>query len=390
MDLDKTLLNQLRQAFDRQTEGTVGLEEEVMLLDPDTLDLSPHAAQVVAKAADDSIRTELPACQLELVTHAADTVGQVYDQLRTLRVQARDAAGGIGLLAASGVHPFAEPYGLLSDSDLYRPTAAEYASVARRQLVCGLHIHVAIRGVERALAVYNELRSYLPELAALGASAPFYGGADTGLQSIRPKICENLPRQGIPPPFRSAEQMAGAWAWAVQTGSMQTVGQWWWELRLHPYLGTVEVRVCDSQPTVGRAAALAAVTQCLCTHLAAQHDDSMLPPPAPSWRIDQNRWSACRHGVHGTLADLRTGEVAPTGTRLTALLDALLPLASELSCTEQLGSAYQMIEQPAPDLYRRLATKAGMRGLADWMSRHFVEGSGGVRFRQSAAPRAIN
>lgn len=384
MDLDETLLTTLREAFNDQIDGTVGLEEEVMLLDTGTLDLNPRAEQVVAAAASESIKTELPASQIELVTPPTSTAGQTASQLHALRNQAYDAATGIGRLAASGVHPFAAPDGPLSEGEAYDPMAVEYVSVARRQLVFGMHIHVAIRGLDRALAVYNELRTYLPELAALSATAPFHAGIDTGLQSVRPKISENLPRQGIPPAFESTEALAEAMTWAVGSGAAQTVRQWWWELRLHPRLGTVEIRVCDSQPTVERAAALVAVTQSLCLHLASQYDEGKLPPPAPTWRIEQNRWSACRHGIHGRLADPRSARVTPTRDRLTELLDLLTPAASGLHCTGQLLYAHRMIQQPAADLYRALEKERGLYGLVEWMAGEFLADPG----RASAAAPA--
>lgn len=371
MDFDETLLTTLREAFNHQADGTVGLEEEVMLLDSGTLDLSPHAEQVVETAATESIKTELPASQIELVTSPASAAGQIAGQLHALRTQAYDAAAGIGRLAASGVHPFAAPDGPLSEGEAYDPMAVEYVSVARRQLVFGMHVHVAIQGLDRALSVYNELRTYLPELAALSATAPFHDGTDTGLQSVRPKISENLPRQGIPPAFEGAEALAEAMTWGVQSGAVQTVRQWWWELRLHPHLGTVEVRVCDSQPTVERAAALVAIIQSLCLHLAVQYDEGRLPPPASTWRIEQNRWSACRHGVHGRLADPRSARVTPTQNRLTELLDLLTPTASGLRCTQQLQHAHRMIQQPAPDLYRALEKEWGLYGLVEWMAGEF-------------------
>lgn len=389
MDLDETLLGKLREAFNDQIDGTVGLEEEVMLLDAGTLDLSPRAEQVVEAAATDFIKTELPASQIELVTSPGSTAGQICSQLHALRKQAYDAAAGIGRLAASGVHPFAAPDGPLSEGEAYDPMAVEYVSVARRQLVFGMHIHVAIRGLDRALAVYNELRAYLPELAALSATAPFHDGIDTGLQSVRPKISENLPRQGIPPAFESAEALAEAMTWAVESGAVQTVRQWWWELRLHPQLGTVEVRVCDSQPTVERAAALVAVTQSLCLHLALQYDEGRLPPPAPTWRIEQNRWSACRHGVHGRLADLRSARVTPTRNRLIELLDLLTPSASKLDCTNQLQHAHRMIQQPAADMYRALEKEWGLYGLVKWMVGEFLADSHEASDRRSGAIEAF-
>lgn len=371
MDDRENLEKLLRRSFGQRSEGTLGLEEEVMLLDPATLDLLPRAAEVVVRQDPQSIKEELPASQIELATPATRRVAETAAALAALRTSAIQAADGIGVLAASGVHPFAAPESPLSDGEAYRSMALEYGCIARRQLVFGLHVHVGIEGLDRAVGVYNALRSYLPELAALAATGPFHGGADTGLQSYRPKLAENLPRQGVPPAFADGAELAGALEWGVRSGALRTVKQWWWELRLHPYLGTVEVRVCDAQPTVERTAALAALVQCLCLELARRHDRRELPAPAPTWRIEQNRWSACRHGVHGLMADLRTGRSEPTRDRLIGLVSSLVPVAAEASCSEELDKVYGMIDGPAPDLYRGIAKEKGLKGLVEWLVQAF-------------------
>jgi glutamate---cysteine ligase / carboxylate-amine ligase len=364
----------LRQLFDTPAAPTVGLEEEVMLLHPDTLDLLPRATDVLSRTTRDGwLKDELPASQLELVTPPAKTVAETAATLRDARRQLVLTAQGIGLVAAAGAHPFAAPEGILNTAARYRRMIEEYGWAARRQLLFGLHVHVAIRPADRAVGVYNALRAYLPELAALGANAPFYAGADTGLQSIRPKLADVLPRQGIPPALSGMDELAAALNWAARAGVLSTPRQWWWELRLHPLLGTIEVRVLDAQTTVHETAALAAVTQALCVWLGRRHDADDLPPPAPSWRIVENRWSACRHSVHGYLADLSTGRPVPARERLETLLADLAPVARELGCVAELASARRLIEAPAPDRQREIAAERGLRGLVAWLAEAFVD-----------------
>ena len=144
--------------------------------------------------------------------------------------------------------------------------------MARRQLVCALQVHVAVGGADRTLAVYNALREHLPELAALAANAPFHAGADTGLASIRPKISEGLPRQGIPPAFASWDELAAELRWGTTAGALPELALWWWELRPHLSHGTLELRVPDAQTTVAEAAAVAAVAHALVVRLAERHD----------------------------------------------------------------------------------------------------------------------
>jgi carboxylate-amine ligase len=340
----------VRDAFEEPSPVTVGLEEELMLLDGDTLDLAPRAGEVIETlGGDPRFKLEMPAAQLEIVTAPHATVAEAAHELATSR--AALAAAGFRL-AGAGAHPFAHGVGPLNAGPRYEAIGAEYASVARRQLVFGLHVHVAIRGADRALAVYNALRSHLPELAALAANAPFYEGRDSGLASVRPRISGLLPRQGVPPTFESFAAYEDALRWC----GFDDPRQWWWELRLHPTLGTVEVRVPDTQRTVAETAAIATVVHALVTRLAERHDAGERLPVAESWRIDQNRWSACRHGLDGELRDLRTGEPRPTRERVAALVG-------------ELGVA-----QPPGDgaaRQREVAAERGLRGLVAWLADGF-------------------
>src|SRR5215210_7005693 len=195
--------NAIRKRFDDVAPLTVGLEEEVMLVDPDSLDLLPRSEEVVGRAADPRFKPELPASQLEIVLPPTATVGESIAALAAARRDLAAAAEGVGLLLAAGVHPFAAPLGVLNRGERYRAIAREYGDVARMQLVCALQVHVAVGGQERTLAVYNALRSHLPELAALASAAPFYLGRDSGMASERPKISDQLTRQGVPPPLDS-------------------------------------------------------------------------------------------------------------------------------------------------------------------------------------------
>jgi glutamate---cysteine ligase / carboxylate-amine ligase len=342
---------ELRAAFDEPSPVTVGLEEELMLLDAETLDLAPRAPEVLAElGGDPRFKLEMPAAQLEIVTAPHPTVAAAAAELAGAREDLARAAAGRFRLAGAGAHPFAAGSGPLNPGPRYDAIGAEYAAVAHRQLVFGLHVHVAIRGAERALAVYNALRSHLPELAAMAANAPFYEGRDSGLASVRSRISGLLPRQGVPPALESFEAYAEALRWC----DFDDPRQWWWELRLHPLFGTVEVRVPDTQRTVAETAAIGAVAHALVTKLADRHDAGEALPVAESWRIDQNRWSACRHGLDGTMTDLATGHREPTRERVAALLGVEPPL-----------------EHPAAR-QREIAAERGLHGLVAWLADGFA------------------
>ncbi len=362
----------LRQAFDQARPHTVGIEDEVMLLEPQDYHLLPCASDLGDLLDDDErFKLELPASQLEVITPAVSTVNQAAQMLLTGREELARRCQGRARLAAAGAHPFSPGDGDLNQLARYRHTIVEFGCVARRQLVCSLQVHVAPGSADEALAIYNAARSYLPLLAALSANAPFYEGVDTGLASVRPKLCELLPRQGVPPPIESWEQFARDLSWGSVTGSFSP-GAWWWELRPHRRFGTLEFRVPDGQSSVADAAALAAVIQALVAWLRLRHRAGEPLEVAPEWRIAENRWSACRHGVEGRMADLQTGRVAPTRECLHDLLDALEPQSLSLSSASWLRWARDLVERNGAIRQREVADERGVAGLGSWLAERFL------------------
>jgi glutamate---cysteine ligase / carboxylate-amine ligase len=366
---------EIAAAFDSAEPLSVGIEEELMLLDPESGDLAPLADEVLERVdGDRRFKRELPAAQLEIRTDPARSVGEAIAELADARRKLDEATAGLVRLAAAGVHPFAAAEGILNPGGRYEHTAREYAGFARRQLVFALQVHVAPGSAKRALAVYNALRSLLPELAALAANAPFYEGIDTGLASVRPKISEQLPRQGVPPPLADWEEYAGELAWGARAGSIPVARSWWWELRPHPEFGTLELRVPDAQTTVEEAAAVAAFAHCLVARLGELHDAGELHSAAPSWRIAENRWWAARDGVEGALADLSTGERIPTRERLGALLDDLAPHAERLGCANELEGARALVAENGALRQRAMVAERGLDALVPWLAERWLAG----------------
>ena len=281
------------------------------------------------------------------------------------------AAEGLACPAAAGCHPFSHGSGTLNSAPRYEHTVGEYGAVARRQLVCALQVHVAVGSTESTIEVYNALREYLPLLAALAANAPFYEGRDTGLASVRPKLSELLPRQGVPPALPSLEALAEELRWGAAAGSVPDPGAWWWELRPHVRFGTLEVRVPDAQSTVDEASAVAAVIHSLVAFLSERGHRR---GPVPDWRIAENRWSACRHGLDGLHADLHSGLRRPVRELLTELLDRLEPYAQRLGAATELDRARALTERNGAIRQRELAGKRGARGLARWLVGRYTEG----------------
>jgi glutamate---cysteine ligase / carboxylate-amine ligase len=365
---------ELRARFDAAPAYTIGIEDELMVLDPDTHELTPRAQEVLSRLdGDPRFKLELPAAQLEIVLEPAATVPEAARALLEARREIAARVGETVRFAAAGFHPTSPGSGELNQLPRYDHVIREYGLVAARQLVCALQVHVSVPGADRALAVYNEARSYLPWLAALAANAPFYEGRDTGLASVRAKIGELLPRQGVPPAFESWEAYAAALAWGARTGAFPGASSWWYELRLHPRFGTVELRVPDGQTTVADAAAIAAVAQTLLGWLAERHDGGDLGAPAPTWQIEQNRWWACRDGVDGEVADLDTGTMRPTRERLRELIDTLEPAARRLGATEGLARARELVECNGAVAQRREAARGGVSSVPGWLASKFLE-----------------
>jgi carboxylate-amine ligase len=373
----------IRTIFDAPAPLTVGIEEELMLLDPETLDLAPRARELLARVQggdgsgpprDGRFKLEMPAAQFEIASPALNNAADAAEFLHRARRDLAAAGDGLVKLACAGVHPFGMEEGELNAGERYRRVADEYGAFARRQLVFGLQVHVAVRPAATALAVYNGLRHHLPELLALAANSPFYRGRDTGLAAIRPKLCELLPRQGVPPPLHSWDEYARALEWGHRAGTVPEPAVWWWELRPHPSFGTLEVRVPDAQRTVEDSAAIVATVHALAARLAERHDQGEpQAPPAPSWRIAENRWQALRHGLDGTLADLETGSPAPTRERLHELLDSLAATAAAQGSEHHLNRAHELAEQNGAARQREVYADGGIRALTQWLEEGFEQ-----------------
>lgn len=368
---------ELRARFDAVEPFTVGLEEELMLLDPATLDLAPVAQELLRTCLDGDARftRELPKAQLEIATTPARSAHDALAELAAARADLLRATAESGLArpAAAAVHPFAAPSGELHEGERYDRIRDRYGPVARRQLVASLQVHVAVGGAERTLAVHDALRSYLPELAALAANGAFHEGRDSGLASARPLVCGLLPRQGVPPALESWERAAAELRWGAAAGAVAEPRLWWWELRPHPSFGTLELRVPDAQTTLAEAAGVVVVAQALTAWLAERFDAGERLPVAPSWRIEENRFAALRHGLDGELADLASGELVPTRERLSALLDELAPVAQRLGAGALMRHAYALAERNGAIRQRAVAAERGVRGLAAWLAERFGE-----------------
>lgn len=363
----------LRARFDAVAAFTVGAEDEVMVVHPETLDLMPAPVTLLARlAGDDRFRRELPAAQLEITTPVCRSAAEVEHHMRRGRRALAERADGIALLAAAGTHPFAAAEGVMSDGVRYGRITDHYGWAARRAMVFGLHVHVAVPGADRALAVHDAVRGYLPEIAALAGNAPFLAGEDTGLSSIRPLLSQNLPRQGVAPALGSWERYRDLLDWGARGGAFPDHSHLWWETRLHPGYGTLEIRVPDAQTTVAETAALVAVVHALVVWLARRWDAGDPLEVHEDIRIAENRWRALRFGLGGIMIDPVTGAAEPTRDRVARLLDTLAPVAAAVGGAVQLRRAWDLLDATGSTRQRVMAGECGLRELTAWMVGAFM------------------
>jgi carboxylate-amine ligase len=359
----------LRTVFDAVPNHlTVGAEEELLLLDPSSLDPAPVSNDVIAALGDPmSVRSELWAAQIELVSGVHDSSEGVCADLRALRAKLIAALDGRLRLAGLAAHPLARPTTAFSPGERYARIVEEQQLGARLgALTGGLHIHVAVAGADRALAVYNAMRAQAPLFTALAASAPFIAGHDTGLATVRPMLTDALPRQGVGPRFASWDAIDEFTAWGIQTGAVTEVASLWWECRLNFAQGTIEIRAPDVQASIGDTHALVAMAHMIVADLCARFDAGEKLCAFDTVQIQENRWRAARYGINAELIDLDHAQMVPVRALIHRTLDRIDRLARCHNATTGLERARGLVERDQPALHRRLAAERGVAGIAEW------------------------
>jgi carboxylate-amine ligase len=337
------LLEQARESFDEGTDLTVAVEEEFALLDPATLNLVNRFEEVKAAAAgsllDPNLVGELIASEIEIKTGRCETFADVPAAMAERRAQLQALVDPMGIaLGATGTHPWA-PWQeqRIIDTPHYRRNDQLLRYVVWRNNTFGLHVHVGIRGADRAIAVTNGLRNLLPEILALSASSPFVENVNTGLHSARTQIFTRFfPRCGVPDAFEDWQEYEDYVRFLYETGSITEHTQLWWSVRPHLAFPTVEIRIADAQPDLADAQGLAAFAASLAARIARAHDEGEPLPDLPHRLIEENLWRAIRHGLAGEFIDLARGDVLPTRARLERLLEWVAPVAAEIGAAPYL------------------------------------------------------
>ncbi|WP_026912502.1 carboxylate-amine ligase [Patulibacter minatonensis] len=325
-------------AYASGTDGTVGIEEEFMLLDESTLDLVPRFEELSASTAKDpglavSVAGELIRTEIEIRSGRGVTLGDALDRQRVHRDGLFDHAARLGIaLGATGTHPW-DDYReqTFIDTEHYRRVVDGLRWVARRNATFSLHVHVGIRDADRAIAVCDRLRPVLPMLLAISANSPFVDGLDTGLHSIRTQtFTKSFPRCGVPDHFGSWRAFRRYIEVLQATNSIQEYTQVWWSVRPHISFGTVEIRICDAQSTAQESEALTGLIVACALQAARDHDEGRPLDPQPPRLVEENLWRAIRDGRDARLVDWETASEYPAAAALDRLLAWTAPVRGEL------------------------------------------------------------
>jgi glutamate---cysteine ligase / carboxylate-amine ligase len=345
--------------FGAEPDFSLGVEEELFVVEPGSgrlLNRAPELAEQIAPGGGAQVKTELHACQLELITPVCETVGEAVGCLAAVRQ--RVLGQGLGVIG-SGTHPTAqEGEAEITEKERYE-LISELLGDAIATPVAALHIHVGMPDPETAIRVFNGLRRHLPLLEALGANSPFRHGRDTGFASARRITIRGWPRSGAPRAMRDFEDFRESTARLTRAAGVPDYTFHWWRMRPHPRLGTVEVRALDAQAAPEHTGALVALVQCL-----ARHEAQAEPVPGPEPEIlEEASYRAARSGLNAALPDPDCN-LRPVLDVLEETLELARPHAEELRCEAELAGILRLIEaRGGAGIQRAAAEQGGMEGV---------------------------
>jgi len=343
----------LDHAFGSGEPYTLGVEEEYQLLDAETFDLVQHIDTILAAVSghelEKQINAELMQSVLEIATPVCRTAGDTMSSLTQLRAYVTEVAREKGLrVGSAGTHPFSLfERQRITATDRYRALIDQLQYVARRELIFGMHVHVAVDDPEKAIQVVNGLLPQLAPLLALSASSPFWRGEATGLASSRQMVFSAFPRSGPPPRFRDYADYAEVVGRLESSGCIADYTHIWWDIRLHPRFGTVEIRVCDAVTRIQDAVAIAAYCQALVKQLCERYDAGEQIPSHHRILTSENKWLTARYGLEAPVMDLVTGRRnrIPVARLIRWTVDDLMPHARELGSERELEGILEILSR---------------------------------------------
>ena len=332
------------------TAFTLGIEEELMICDAETLELAQAIDVILADLPEDlpgEVKPELMQSVLEIATRPCQDITEAADQLRQLRRCVREVAARNGLaIGAAGTHPSAHYEDqLIVDHPRYRELTAELRWIAEQELVFGTHVHVGIDDPEKAIYVADGMRGYLPLLLGMSSNSPFWQGKTTGLMSSRTPVFRAFPRVGIPPYYGTWQIYSHRVEQMMRGGAIDDYTYLWWDVRPHPNLGTVELRVFDQQTRVEHTIGFAAFAQALARRLALEYEEAVPSIEYPRELIDDNKVRAAVVGIEGELIDFDQGLEVPAEEMTLGVIEDLRESARELGCEDELLRLNDLVDQ---------------------------------------------
>jgi glutamate---cysteine ligase / carboxylate-amine ligase len=346
------------------TPFTLGIEEELMICDAESLELAQAIEVILGDLPEDlpgEVKPELMQSVLEVATRPCATITLAADQLRQLRRCVREVAARNGLaIGAAGTHPAAlYEDQLIVDRPRYKQLASELSWIAEQELIFGTHVHVGIDDPEKAIYVADGMRGYLPLLLGMSTNSPLWRGRTTGMMSSRTPVFRAFPRVGIPPYYGSWEIYSHRVELMTRGGAIPDYTYLWWDVRPHPNFGTVELRVFDQQTRVEHTIGFAALGQALARRLALEYDEGVPSVEHPHELIDDNKVRAALVGIEGKLIDFDQGREVQAAEMALGVIEELREHAQALGCEEELESLADLVEEGT-----------GARRQLDWLSDH--------------------
>lgn len=328
---------------------TLGVEEEYMVMDPQTLELKGHDQRIVQegqKIIRDKVKAEMHQAVVEVGTDICNNIDEAYNDVAILRKTISGIAQSLGFaMGAAGTHPFSHWQSqLITDHARYNEIVKELQEAARSNLIFGLHVHVGMENREMAMHIANSTRYFLPHIYALSTNSPFWEGRYTGYKSFRTKVFDKFPRTGIPEVFNSIEDYDNYVKLLIKTNCVDNAKKIWWDLRVHPFFNTVEFRICDVPLTVDETIAIAALFQAVCAKIYKLRVQNLNFIQYSRHLINENKWRASRYGLDGYLIDFGKEEEVYTRVLIYELLDFIDDVVDHLGSRHRLGQVQKIIE----------------------------------------------
>jgi glutamate---cysteine ligase / carboxylate-amine ligase len=337
--------------FQGSERPTLGVEIELQIIDPETLDLSARSEEILTLCEQQGInrvKAEIHQSMIEIDSEISKDVKQCRAYLKNTLSRLNDLVESLGLkLSITGTHPFQHwADRLISNSDRYQGLHDKYQWLARRMNVYGMHVHIGVHSGDRALAICQEMIPYLPYFLALSANSPYWQGIDTGMQSSRINILDAFPFSGSPHSFRSWDQFEDYCLTLNKVGAIQSFKDLYWYVRPNLFYGTLEVRICDAMTKLDESMALAALIQCLVTKINADLDKGIPSEGSPKhlWIAPENQWIAARDGLSGMIIVDLEGKRQKIADAIEELIKDLSSIAEQLHCQEELRYLNEIIK----------------------------------------------